>query len=1134
MAYDEFCRVIREVDPPKPSTRISTMGGERATEVAHQRHTEPGVLGRLMRGDLDWIAMKALEKDRTRRYETASAFAEDIQRHLAQEPVLAGPPTAAYRLRKFLRRNRFAVTVGTIIVVSVVTGVTLAIVGLSEASEEHRRAAEESEARLAAEQATQAERIRTEVEKQAKEAEAKLRQEEQRWGHLSEARSLMENGRYLFALQRLCEACKVRHDHATRLLAWVLASRFRSRPIRSWTTVAEVLFIGFHPDDGTVVTCGRGNPGWVDPDGTYVGYGPGHGPGSAVAPLESRAGVRALYGFYYNCFALSPDGGIVASGGWPDEIILWDTATGIRLKSIKSPTGQVASIAFSSDGTRLATGTYNDPTVTLWDVATGNPLATLGGGKSSTVSVAFSPDGRTLAAGSSGSGQIVLWDVEAPAASRVLTGHTRQVRGLAFSPDGAVLASASWDTTVRLWDVSSGREVWVLSGHEDWATAVAFSPEGGLLATGGRDESIKLWDVAEQRELRSLDGQTGMVSSLAFSADGKTLGSASRDGTTRLWSVETGDLARELPVQSGGVSSMAYSPDGTVLAMGAGETVFLRDASSGDVLKTFTGVSAPLGSIAFSPDGRLLGAGTYSPVLLWDLATGQQLPSLKGHTGTVTSIAFSPDGSLLVSGSVDKSIRLWDPHTGVPVRTLSEHGSEVLDVAFSPDGSLFASASRDGTARVWDAASGRVLHTLSDHNAAVLSVAFSPSGDLLASGGEDRTIRLWDPATGSQSRKIPTRHLKGVWHLEFSSDGVRLASGSDNVMLWDVETGHLLCEIQAPGARNLALSPDGERLACGGSVEVWVCDATAPSGLRVLAGHAAPVRAVALSQNGMTLASGDADGFVKLWDGAAGTDPRVQALPVRDPVEALAFSPDQSALAIAGSHASVTLLHLDTGETRFELGGHVQPVRSLTFSPDGRYLASGDGKGTVRIWDVRSGSELRALGWGGFAQVTSIAFSPDGRNLAASSWNETVRLWDTESGQQLGEFAAGSVYRIVFSPDGQLLVAAAYDFFVQWSVQEGRVARVYRGHPTGVGGVAFSPDGQFLASTGFDDTLRLWDTASGREIATMRPPSGDPRAVLFTPDGGSLICSDDQDILIYDLHAYDEQIERWLTEAAQD
>jgi len=171
-AYDEICRIIREVEPPKPSTRISTMG-DRATEVAKHRDTEPAALGKLIRGDLDWIVMKALEKDRTRRYETPTGLAQDIQRHLSEEPVIAGPPSAAYRLRKFVRRNRLAVTAGALVVASLVLGLSLATVGFVRASRERAEALHQRNiAQQNAQKAVEAERSETEQRDRAEAARA--------------------------------------------------------------------------------------------------------------------------------------------------------------------------------------------------------------------------------------------------------------------------------------------------------------------------------------------------------------------------------------------------------------------------------------------------------------------------------------------------------------------------------------------------------------------------------------------------------------------------------------------------------------------------------------------------------------------------------------------------------------------------------------------------------------------------------------------------------------------------------------------------------------------------------------------------------------------------------------------------
>ena len=148
-AFDEFQRILREVDPPRPSTRISTMA-ESSADMARHRGAEPAGLAKLVRGDLDWIVMQALEKDRTRRYESASELANDVRRHLADEPVLASPPSAFYRLRKFARRNRVGVAAGAFMTFALLAGVAISTLGFVEARRERRLAVTEAEnARLA-------------------------------------------------------------------------------------------------------------------------------------------------------------------------------------------------------------------------------------------------------------------------------------------------------------------------------------------------------------------------------------------------------------------------------------------------------------------------------------------------------------------------------------------------------------------------------------------------------------------------------------------------------------------------------------------------------------------------------------------------------------------------------------------------------------------------------------------------------------------------------------------------------------------------------------------------------------------------------------------------------------------------
>ena len=292
------------------------------------------------------------------------------------------------------------------------------------------------------------------------------------------------------------------------------------------------------------------------------------------------------------------------------------------IASLEGHTREVNSVAFSPDGTLLASGSRDD-TVKLWDVATQERIANLH--TDGVWSVSFSPDGTTLASGSSGT--VILWDVRTGERIATLKGHTivwgtntllAPVRSVSFSPDGATLASGSVDSTVKLWDVATKTEVATLQGHRDEVTSVAFSPDGTLLASGSWDNTVKLWDVATQERIATL-GHGADVNAVSFSPDGTLLASGLWDGTVKLWDMATRERIATLDHHRGGGNAVSFSPDGTLLASG-------------------------------SWDGT---------VKLWDVLIREEIVTF-WHTDEITSMSFSPDGTTLVAGGADGTILLWN------------------------------------------------------------------------------------------------------------------------------------------------------------------------------------------------------------------------------------------------------------------------------------------------------------------------------------------------------------------------------------------------------------------------------------------------------------------------------------------
>ena len=282
----------------------------------------------------------------------------------------------------------------------------------------------------------------------------------------------------------------------------------------------------------------------------------------------------------------------------------------------------VRSVAFSPDGRTLASGGF-DNNIRLWDVADGKAIRVLRGHADAVISVAFGRYGLTLASGCLDK-TIKLWDVDRGMVLRTLEGHTGIVESVAFSPDGRTLASGSLDKTTKLWDVARGTVARTFEGHTGIVESVMFSPDGRTLASGSDDNTIKLWDVAGGKTVRTWQGLTGKVLSMAFSPDGLTLASAgSTDATVKLWNVADGRVIRTLRGHAAAVVSVAFSPYGRTLASAGSidTTINLWDVAAGTIIRTFEGHTGIIESLAFSPDGLTLASGSDDKTIkLWNVA----------------------------------------------------------------------------------------------------------------------------------------------------------------------------------------------------------------------------------------------------------------------------------------------------------------------------------------------------------------------------------------------------------------------------------------------------------------------------------------------------------------------------------
>jgi len=1082
--YAGMLRLIREVEPPRPSTRVSTLGAK-LSAMASKRRTEPKRLGLVLRGDLDWIVMKALEKDRARRYESAAGLAQDIQRHLQGETVLAAPPSAAYRLRKLARRNKGAVAAIAATAGALVIGMAGVLWQWAEARAQYEQA-------VSAQRELGVEKTRT--EQALREAlDHRARTERQTYvANLLAAEAALGDQNLPLARERLQEC-----PDAERGWEW--------RYLMARASVADFVI-----------------PGWrshLTPDGRHLLAHDYYGPGQLweIATGREVRSFQSSNSYGLDIVSFSPDGGRVLLGtsDYVQATSVRSVATGDvlqRLSKAYSP----RSGEFSPDG-RWAL--VCDDVAYLWDTLSGLDFP-LAAGDESVSAAHFNSDG-TLVVTASGDGVARIWEVSSGRLLKQLSGHTGIVNSARFSPSSERIVSASEDNTVRVWNTHTGEVVFVLHQAVYNPGDAAYDADGTRIVAQNDNGGFFSWDA-----------ETGAFQGVFVSGQG-CVASAGRIV------VETGGLVQI--VGEGGTLHMGWgyesfddrepewglSPDSTrALVSSPDGTLSLWDLTSSALLAT----CAPKESFeqfAFSPDGSRFVVRDSDVVDLFDSSNGARIANLVNGAdaepaahGDASLFRFSPSATSQRIGVLLDRQRLVVLSTvdGSRVANLVQGDSprqyDLEQVVFSEDGEAAWASNNEGIGPIWQVGSGQVIARSLPPLGGLEPdgfAAFSPSGHLCVASSPEPGLRVLDTRTLAETVLADVR--PGTESLRFLGSDSRLLTRSSEGMseLWDVWQGNNLvkddkCDALAY-AEDIALSPDGTYEAAtlrDGCIRV---DDLAHGTERRFC-RESPLRLLCFGADDALFATSEPSGRISIWSSVFEGEPlRSFTGGPSTHASVATFDPDGSRLAIHWG-ALGWIVPTDPARPAIALQTAPADVDTVAFRDGGTRLLAYSGLAIVGVWDALSGKlwppSLAELG----RPLARFEFTPDLTRILAQTSDGDGLLLDAGSGRELATLFTQVEQRasVARSGDGALLVTAD---------TRATHASLFRplefdpealgSHEGGVHCIDLTPDGAHLLTGSADRTAALWRVADGTREAVLAGHDGTVVGAVLASDASRAI-----------------------------